>query len=112
MVSKDLAKPLNIALPPLISSNQISLKLKGLLLTVDIEKVFDSVNHNFLSKALENYGFSQDLLKYLHFNCGKTMCCFPLKGVPNKAALFQPTFFFLFLEILFIFIKENKISKI
>ena len=39
------------------------LKLKGLLLTVDIEKSFDSVNHNFLLKVLENYGFSQDFLK-------------------------------------------------
>ena len=34
------------------------LKLKGLLLTVDIEKTFDSVNQNFLLKVLENYGFS------------------------------------------------------
>ena len=37
--------------------------LKGLLLTVDIEKAFDSVNHNFLLKVLENYGFSHDFLK-------------------------------------------------
>ena len=34
------------------------LKLKGLLLAVDIEKAFDSENHNFLLKVLENYGFS------------------------------------------------------
>ena len=37
--------------------------LKGLLPTVDIEKAFDSVNHNFLLKVLENYGFSHDFLK-------------------------------------------------
>ena len=41
------------------------LKMKGLLQTVDIEKVFDSVNHNFLLKVLENYGFSQDFLKWI-----------------------------------------------
>ena len=41
------------------------LKLKGLLLTVDIEKAFDSVNHNFLLKILENYGFSHDFLKWI-----------------------------------------------
>ena len=40
------------------------LKLKGLLLlTVNIEKPFDSVNHNFLLKVLKNYGFSHDFLK-------------------------------------------------
>ena len=65
------------------------LKLKGLLLKVDIEKVFDSVNHNFLLKVLENYGFSDDFLKWIsillqnHESCiingGKTMRYIPLK---------------------------------
>ena len=32
-------------------------KLTGLLLAVDIEKAFNSVNHNFLLKVLENYRF-------------------------------------------------------
>ena len=39
--------------------------LKGLLLTVDIEKAFDFLNHNFLLKLLENYGFSHDFLKWI-----------------------------------------------
>ena len=38
--------------------------LKVRLLTVDIEKAFDSVNLNLLLKVLENYGFSQDFLKW------------------------------------------------
>ena len=81
MVSKVLAERLKTALPSLISLNQTAylngrfisegrrltsdifevsnlLKLKGHLPTVDIEKAFDSVNHNFLLKVLENYGFS------------------------------------------------------
>ena len=41
------------------------LKLKGHLLTIDILKAFDSVNHNFLLKILENYGFSHDFLKWI-----------------------------------------------
>ena len=40
-------------------------KLKGLLLTVHIEKGFDSVNLNFLLKVLEKYGFSQDFLQWI-----------------------------------------------
>ena len=81
LVSKVLAEHLKTALPSLISLNQtvylhdrfvsegervISdlfkvrnlLKLKGLLLIVDTEKAFNSVNHNLLLKVLENYGFS------------------------------------------------------
>ena len=39
------------------------LKLKRLLLKVDMETAFDSPNHNFLLNVLENCGFSQDFLK-------------------------------------------------
>ena len=79
MVSKVLAERLKTAHPSQTSSNQTAylygrfisegarlifdiievsnlLKLKGVLLTVHIEKVFNSVNHNFLLKVLENYG--------------------------------------------------------
>ena len=79
LVSKVLAERLKTAHPSQTSSNQTAylygrfirerarltfdiievsdlLKLKGVLLTVHIEKVFNSVNHNFLLKLLENYG--------------------------------------------------------
>ena len=110
--SKVLAEHLKTALPSLTSSNQTAylngrfisegghlisdifevsnlLKLKGLLVTVDIEKVFDSVNHSFLLKVPENYGFSQDFLKWISnllqnqesgiINGGKMACYLPLK---------------------------------
>ena len=110
LVSKLLSESLKTALSPLILSNQTSylngwfvseggrlisdmleasdlLKLKGLLLTVDIEKACDSVNHNFLLKVLENYGLSQDFLKWISIllqhqescviNGGKTTRHFP-----------------------------------
>ena len=64
------------------------LKLKGLLLTVDIEEALNSVNQSFPLKVLENYGFSQDFLKWISIllqnqesrviNGGKTTHCFPL----------------------------------
>ena len=41
-----------------------SLKMKGFLLTINIEKVFDTVNHEFLLTVQENYGFNQDFLKW------------------------------------------------
>ena len=52
LVLEVLAERLKTALPSLLSSNQTVylnylLKLEGLLLTVDTEKAFDSVNHNF-----------------------------------------------------------------
>ena len=67
--------------------------MKGLLLTVDIEKAVDSVNHNFLLKILESYhNFIQDFLKWISvlvqnqkscvINGGKTTCYFLLtRGV-------------------------------
>ena len=83
LFSKVLVKRLKTALPSLIHSDQTAylnsrfisegerlisdiyevsdlLKLKGFLLTVNIEKAIDSVNHNFLFKVLENNGFNQD----------------------------------------------------
>ena len=63
--------------------------LKGLLLTIDIDKAFDSLNHNFLLKVLETYDFSYHFLKWISIllqnqespviNGGKTKCYFPLK---------------------------------
>ena len=88
LVSKVFVERLKTAIPSLISSNQAAclngrfiseggrlisdifevsdlLKLKELLLTVDIEKAFNSVNNNFLLKVLENYGFSHDFFKLI-----------------------------------------------
>ena len=88
LVSKVLAERLKSALPFLMSSNQKAylngrfisegecfisdisevsdlLKLKRLLLAADIEKAFDSENHNSLLKVLESYGFSKDFLKWI-----------------------------------------------
>ena len=41
------------------------LKAKGFLLTVDMERDFNSVKHNFLLKVIEKYGISQDFLKWI-----------------------------------------------
>ena len=33
-------------------------------MTADIEKAFDSINHCFLVKVLEKYGFEKDFIKW------------------------------------------------
>ena len=94
------------------------LKLKGLLLTVDIEKSFDSLNHNFLSRILENYGFNHDFLKWISIllqnqescviNGGKTTRYFPLKRGTQLGDTISTYLFILVLEIVLIFVKESE----
>ena len=87
-ISKILAKRIKKHLPSLISSNQTAcvdkkfitegrplisdileitdlLKIKGLLLTVDIEKAFDSVDHQFLINLLKTFGFEKNLVRWI-----------------------------------------------
>ena len=37
-----------------------SLQIDGLLMTIDIEKAFDSVNHFFVMSVLKRYGFGDE----------------------------------------------------
>ena len=41
------------------------LNIKGLLLTVDIEKAFDSVDHQFLINVLKTFGFQKKLVRWI-----------------------------------------------
>ncbi len=43
--------------------------LPGILLSIDFEKAFDSLNWNFLFKTLENVSFGKNFINYV-----KTMC--------------------------------------
>jgi len=40
-------------------------KLNGLLIFVDFEKAFDTVNHNFLFNVLERYNFGPDFIQWI-----------------------------------------------
>ena len=40
-------------------------KLKGFLVTMDIEKAFDSLDHNFLIFILEKYGFRKNFILWV-----------------------------------------------
>ena len=37
-----------------------SLDIEGILMTVDLEKAFDSINQTFLMCVLKNFGFGKD----------------------------------------------------
>ena len=86
LISKALSKRPKNVLPSLISNNQSAyvdgrfisegrrliadvlqttnvLKLNGMLVTIDIQKAFDSVNHQFLILALKRYGFGKMFIK-------------------------------------------------
>ena len=40
-----------------------SLDIEGLLMTIDIKKAFDSINHSFLMCVLKKYGFGNKFRK-------------------------------------------------
>ena len=88
LISNVLAERLKNVLPSLICSDQTAylkggfiseggrlisnvleicdtLQIKDFLMTVDIEKTFDSINHCFLIKVLEKYGFEKDFMKWI-----------------------------------------------
>ena len=88
LISKALAERLKNVLPEIISPNQNAyvknrciseggrlisdllersevLYKEGFLVTIDIEKAFDSVNHHFLIAILEKIGFATDFIQLI-----------------------------------------------
>ena len=83
LISKDYSEKLKTLLPDLISTQQTAYvknigesgrlisviieiarlkKLKGFLVTMDIKRAFDSLDHNFLMSTLEKNGFSKNFI--------------------------------------------------
>ena len=141
IIPKALSKRLKNVLPSLISDNQSAhvdrrfiseggrliadvlqitsvLKLTCMLVTADIQKVFDSVNHHLSTLALKSYGFAETFIKWIKtllnnqksfiINSGITTKYFKLdkgarQGDPTSAYLFILVF-----EIVINLVKENK----
>ena len=70
-----------------------TLNLEGYLVTIDIEKAFDSLNHSFLIPFLKKFGFGPSFLEWIEavlrnqesrvINAGTTTSYFELqKGAP------------------------------
>ena len=98
------------------------LKTEGFLLTVNMEKAFDSIDHLFKFHVFRKLGFGKNFIKWIKFiltnqerciiNGGKTSKYFRLKkgrrqGDPTSAYLF-----ILVLEVVFAVTKSNKINDL
>ena len=98
-----------------------TLKLDGILATIDIRKVFDSVDHSFLISTLERYRFSDRFLKWVKIllknqesciiNGGNTTKHFKLEKGTRQGDPISAYLFILVLEKEYLSIKENKKIK-
>ena len=140
IISKALSEKLKEVLPDLISSQQTAYvknrhigesgrlisdiieitkirKIGGFLVTMDIEKAFDSLDHNFLISTLEKYGFGQNFILWIKIllndhepcviNGGKTTKYFILDRGTRQGDPISAFLFILALEILFLLIKTK-----
>ena len=93
------------------------LGLKGFIVTVDIEKAFDSINHCFLLQIPQNFGFGIDFVSWIKtilknqesciFNGWKTIKYFKLERDAQQGDPISAYLFILVLEIFLIFVKKN-----
>ena len=94
-----------------------SLNIAGLIMTVDIEKAFDSINHSFLICVLKKFGFGNDFQKWIQIlmknpqscviNGGYTTPYFKLERGTRQGDPISAYLFIIALEVVFSLIKEN-----
>ena len=92
-----------------------TLKLDGLLATIDIQKAFDSVDHGFIISTLERYGFGNRFVRWVKIllknqksciiNGGNTTKYFKLENDTRQGDPISAYLLILVLEILFLCIK-------
>ena len=140
IISKALSEKLKEVLPDLISSQQTAYvknrhigesgrlisdiieitkirKIGGFLVTMDIEKAFDSLDHNFLISTLEKYGFGQNFILWIKILLNDQESCVIKGGKTTNYFMFcrgvhqgnpMSTFLLILaLEILFLIIKTK-----
>ena len=103
--------------PDLLEMSEV-LNKEGFLVTIDIEKAFESVNHHFLIAILEKIGFGTEFIQWMKvllnnqescvINGEKTSKYFKLeRGDPISTYLF-----IIVLEVVFRIIKETSNIKL
>ena len=107
IISKIFASRLKKVLPNLISSQQTAyvaqrcinesgrlisdllsvakkMKVKGYLVTIDIEKAFDSLSHTFLISVLEKCGFEKSFIDWIKIFLNDQELCAINGGITTK----------------------------
>ena len=92
--------------------------LVGYLVTIDIEKAFDSVDHTFLCATLRKFGFGENHIKWIQIllkgqescvmNNGFTTKYFSLSSGTRQGGPLSAYLFILVMEISFIQIRNKK----
>ena len=100
-----------------VLENTNSLNIEGLLMTVDIEKAFDSINHSFLICVLKKVGFGNEFRKWIQIlvkklescvmNDGKIKPYFRLERGTRQEDPISAYLFIIALEVVFSLIKAN-----
>ena len=97
------------------------MKVKGYLVTIDIEKAFDSLDHTFLIIVLEKSGFGKTLINWIKIFLNDQELCvingwinteyFKLEKGARQGDPVSVYLLILSLEILFMLIRNNKNIK-
>ena len=137
IMSKALATKLKETLPGLISCQQTTyvknrfigeggrlisdileisnvFNLRGYIVTVDIEKAFDSLSHSFLLACLKKFGFGHDFIRWVKIllesqesciiNAGTTTSYFNLEKGARQVDPVSAYLFILCLEVLLLLV--------
>ena len=95
--------------------------MPGLLLNIDFEKAFDSVDWKFMFKVLKAFGFTKDICRWIETFSTNIKSTVIVNGQPSKwfpicrgcrqGDRISRYLFILYVEILGIIIRENKHIK-
>ena len=95
--------------------------MEGFLVTMDVEKAFDTLDHKFLISVLKKFGFGQNFISWIEIILKNQESCvingrtttkyFKLNRGACQGDTISGYLFFLALEILFLLIKENSHIK-
>ena len=140
LLNKTLARALKNVLPSIINSDQTAyvsgrfigesarvisdilestqkLNIGGYILTMDIEKAFDSMDHSFLIEVLKTYGFGENFIKWIQIilknqescvmNGGSSTGYFKLLRGARQGDPISAYLFVMVLEVFFVMIRNN-----